>query len=52
MVTYHNKIGFDGAWIDMSEAASFCVGSCGTGNVSLYQEGESIPMNKISHCFR
>ncbi|KAL9116184.1 MAG: hypothetical protein Q9227_000555 [Pyrenula ochraceoflavens] len=35
MVSWHNKISFDGAWIDMSEVSSFCVGSCGTGNVSL-----------------
>ncbi|KAL9620872.1 MAG: hypothetical protein Q9160_004654 [Pyrenula sp. 1 TL-2023] len=35
MVTWHNKIAYDGAWIDMSEASSFCVGSCGTGNLSL-----------------
>ena len=35
MTTYHGKIAYDGAWIDMSEAASFCVGSCGSGNVSM-----------------
>ncbi|KAL8848936.1 MAG: hypothetical protein Q9221_006030 [Calogaya cf. arnoldii] len=35
MVTYHNKIAYDGAWIDMTEVASFCVGSCGTGNVTM-----------------
>ncbi|KAK4097931.1 glycoside hydrolase family 31 protein [Parathielavia hyrcaniae] len=29
------KIAFDGLWIDMSEVASFCVGSCGTGNLTL-----------------
>ena len=37
MVTYHNKVAFDGAWIDMSEVSSFCVGSCGTGNVTMNQ---------------
>lgn len=35
IVVWHNKIPFDGIWIDMSEVSSFCVGSCGTGNVSL-----------------
>ncbi|KAL8810111.1 MAG: hypothetical protein Q9200_002841 [Gallowayella weberi] len=35
MVTWHNKIAYDGAWIDMSEVSSFCVGSCGTGNITL-----------------
>ncbi|KAL8701098.1 MAG: hypothetical protein Q9224_000656, partial [Gallowayella concinna] len=35
MVTWHNKIAYDGAWIDMSEVASFCIGSCGTGNITL-----------------
>ncbi|KAI1174868.1 glycoside hydrolase family 31 protein [Nemania sp. FL0916] len=27
---YHKKIPFDGIWIDMSEASSFCIGSCGS----------------------
>jgi alpha-glucosidase len=35
MVTWHSKIPFSGAWIDMSEVSSFCVGSCGSGNLSL-----------------
>ncbi|KIW19190.1 hypothetical protein PV08_03484 [Exophiala spinifera] len=35
MVIWHQKIPIDGAWIDMSEVSSFCVGSCGTGNLSL-----------------
>jgi alpha-glucosidase len=35
MVTWHGQIPFDGIWIDMSEVSSFCVGSCGTGNLSL-----------------
>lgn len=34
MVTWHNKVAFDGAWIDMSEVSSFCIGSCGTGNIT------------------
>lgn len=32
---WHQKIPFDGIWIDMSEVSSFCVGSCGTGNLTL-----------------
>lgn len=26
---------WDGIWIDMSEVSSFCIGSCGSGNLSL-----------------
>lgn len=29
---YHEKIKFDGIWIDMSEVSSFCRGSCGSEN--------------------
>ncbi|KAK4241561.1 hypothetical protein C8A03DRAFT_30285 [Achaetomium macrosporum] len=32
---WSKKVAFDGLWIDMSEVASFCVGSCGTGNLTL-----------------
>ncbi|KAI9926969.1 hypothetical protein MW887_003349 [Aspergillus wentii] len=32
---YHNITPFDGAWIDMSEISSFCVGSCGSNNLTL-----------------
>ncbi|KAK8245922.1 glycosyl hydrolases family 31-domain-containing protein [Phyllosticta capitalensis] len=35
LVRWHKEIAFDGIWIDMSEVSSFCVGSCGTGNLSL-----------------
>ncbi|KAL8650856.1 MAG: hypothetical protein Q9210_003582 [Variospora velana] len=35
MVTWHDKVAYDGAWIDMSEVSSFCVGSCGTGNITM-----------------
>ncbi|KAL1304342.1 hypothetical protein AAFC00_000741 [Neodothiora populina] len=34
-VDWHRRIPIDGAWIDMSEVSSFCVGSCGSGNLSL-----------------
>ncbi len=30
-----NNVSFDGIWIDMSEVSSFCVGSCGTNNLTL-----------------
>jgi alpha-glucosidase len=33
--TWHENISFDGIWIDMSEVSSFCVGSCGSNNVTL-----------------
>lgn len=32
---WHEKISFDGIWIDMSEVSSFCVGSCGSSNLTL-----------------
>lgn len=35
IVTWHKKVAFDGAWIDMSEVSSFCVGSCGSRNITL-----------------
>ncbi|TKX20612.1 alpha-glucosidase-3 [Elsinoe australis] len=28
--SHHSNVDWDGQWIDMSEASSFCVGSCGT----------------------
>lgn len=30
ITAFHQNLSFDGLWIDMSEASSFCVGSCGT----------------------
>ena len=33
--SHHDKVPWSGIWIDMSEVSSFCVGSCGTGNLSL-----------------
>lgn len=35
MTTWYADVNFDGIWIDMSEASSFCIGSCGTGNLTL-----------------
>lgn len=45
MVNWHNKISFDGAWLDMSEVSSFCVGSCGSGNITMnpVHPGFSLP---------
>lgn len=33
--SWYQNVSFDGIWIDMSEVSSFCVGSCGSANVSL-----------------
>lgn len=35
LAIWHSRIAFDGAWIDMNEASSFCVGSCGSNNLTL-----------------
>lgn len=35
MTSWHGKVAFDGAWIDMSEASSFIVGSVPSSNLSL-----------------
>jgi alpha-glucosidase len=35
MTTWYEKVAFDGIWIDMNEVSSFCVGSCGPGNLTL-----------------
>ncbi|KAI8933878.1 hypothetical protein NX059_009575 [Plenodomus lindquistii] len=35
MVEWYKEVPYSGFWIDMSEVSSFCVGSCGTGNVTL-----------------
>ncbi|KAK9470692.1 glycoside hydrolase [Dipodascopsis tothii] len=35
MAEWHCKVPFDGIWIDMSEVSSFCIGSCGTNNLTL-----------------
>jgi alpha-glucosidase len=32
---WNELIKFDGIWIDMSEVSSFCVGSCGSNNISM-----------------
>lgn len=35
VVEWYKEIPFSGIWIDMSEVSSFCIGSCGTGNVTM-----------------
>jgi len=35
MMQHHSNVPWSGIWIDMSEVSSFCVGSCGSGNLSL-----------------
>lgn len=32
--SWYNEIPFDGIWADMNEAASFCVGSCGSDKIN------------------
>ena len=45
MEAWHQNISFDGIWIDMSEVSSFCVGSCGSNNLTLnpVHPGFSLP---------
>ena len=45
MMDYHKKLPIDGAWIDMNEVSSFCIGSCGTGNLSLNPVHPSFKLN-------
>ena len=35
LVTWFKKLAYDGIWYDMGEVSSFCVGSCGTGNLTM-----------------
>ncbi|USP79208.1 glycoside hydrolase family 31 protein [Curvularia clavata] len=35
MVEWHKEVPYSGFWVDMTEVSSFCVGSCGTGNVTM-----------------
>ncbi|KAL4993786.1 glycosyl hydrolases family 31-domain-containing protein [Aspergillus recurvatus] len=35
LVTWYEKVKFDGVWYDMGEVSSFCVGSCGSQNRTL-----------------
>ncbi|KAL8831868.1 MAG: hypothetical protein Q9191_000620 [Dirinaria sp. TL-2023a] len=35
LANWHHDIPFDGIWIDLSEASSYCVGSCGTGQLNI-----------------
>ena len=35
MVEWYKEVPFSGFWVDMTEVSSFCVGSCGSGNVTL-----------------
>ncbi|KAI9817108.1 MAG: hypothetical protein M1827_001220 [Pycnora praestabilis] len=45
LTTWHGDVPFDGIWIDMSEVSSFCIGSCGTDNVTMnpVHPGFSLP---------
>ncbi|KAF2868731.1 glycosyl hydrolases family 31-domain-containing protein [Massariosphaeria phaeospora] len=35
MVEWYKEVPYSGFWVDMTEVSSFCVGSCGTGNVTM-----------------
>lgn len=35
MAGHHKNVPWDGIWLDMIEVSSFCIGSCGSGNLSL-----------------
>lgn len=35
MVHWHKTVPYDGFWVDMTEVASFCVGSCGNRDTTL-----------------
>ena len=35
LTRWYQDIHYDGIWIDLSEASSFCSGSCGTGANNL-----------------
>lgn len=35
IVEYIKKVAIDGIWIDMSEVSSFCIGSCGSKNLTI-----------------
>lgn len=43
MSMWHDKVAFSGIWIDMSEVSSFCVGSCGTGLLSINENPVHLP---------
>lgn len=36
-VEWHKEVPYSGFWIDMNEVSSFCVGSCGSDNVTMNQ---------------
>lgn len=35
LVEWYKNVAFDGIWLDMNEVSSFCVGSCGSNNLTL-----------------
>jgi alpha-glucosidase len=44
MARFHKLIAYDGIWIDMSEVSSFCVGSCGSKNLTLNPVHPNFPL--------
>lgn len=41
---YFEDLEFDGFWLDISDAASWCTGSCGTGQLSLNPVHDPFPL--------
>lgn len=33
LLAFHKKVAYDGFWLDVTDAASFCTGSCGQGHL-------------------
>ena len=38
LIRWYHDIPYNGIWIDLSEASSFCVGSWGAGNLDIKRD--------------
>ena len=34
LIAFHKKIAYDGFWLDVNDADTFCTGSCGQGHIT------------------